>query len=81
MDASKCMRLRLVVEDMEQRRRIVSITHEDSHFGVNRTYATIASKYYWPGLFLNVKQKRNFTFVGIIDILYMIVPPPIVQCM
>ena len=38
--ASKCMRLRLVVEDTEQRRRIVSITHEDGHFGVNRTYDT-----------------------------------------
>ena len=36
--ASKSMRLRLVVEDMEQRWRIVSITHEDGHFGVNRTY-------------------------------------------
>ena len=55
-DASNCMRLRLVVEDTEQRRRIVSITHEDGHFGVKRTYDTIASKYYWPGLFMDVKQ-------------------------
>ena len=52
------MPLRLVVEDKEQRRRIVSIAHEDGHFGVKRTYDTIASKYYWPGLFMNVHVKQ-----------------------
>ena len=33
-----------------------SITHKDGYFGVNRTYDTIASKYYWPVLFMSVKQ-------------------------
>ena len=50
-------RTRLVVEDREQRRRIVSITHEDGHSGVNRTNDTIAAKYYWPGLFMDGKQQ------------------------
>ena len=32
------------------------MTHEEGHFGVHRTYDTIAAKYYWPGLFMDVKQ-------------------------
>ena len=49
--ASKCMALILVVEDTaEQRPRIAGIdsvpTRMHGHFGVNRTYDTIASKYY-----------------------------------
>ena len=32
------------------------MTHEEGHFGVHRTYDTIAEKYYWPGLFMDVKQ-------------------------
>ena len=51
------------MEDTEQRRRIVSITHEDGHFGVKRTYDTIASKYYWPDLFMNVKQHVILLFL------------------
>ena len=27
---------------------------QGTHFGVNRTNATIASKYYWPGLYTDV---------------------------
>ena len=47
---------RLVVESVDKRQRIVSLTHDDGHFGVNRTNATIASKYYWPGLYTDVKS-------------------------
>ena len=46
-DSDGSTRVRLVVEDAEQWRRIVSVTHEDGHFGVKRTNDTKASKYYW----------------------------------
>ena len=49
---------RLVVENLDQRQRIVSltVTHDDGHFGVNRANSTITSKYYWPGLYTDVKS-------------------------
>ena len=47
---------RLLVESIDTRQRIVFLTHDDGHFGVNRTNATIASKYYWPGLYIDVKS-------------------------
>ena len=46
---------RLVIEVLEKRRRIVSSTHDGSHLGLNRTNDMVASKYYWPGLFTDVK--------------------------
>ena len=46
---------RLVVEDPEKRKRLVSSVHDSSHFGVNRTLDMICSKYYWPGLTSDVK--------------------------
>ena len=45
----------LVVESVDKE-GIVSLTHDDGHFGVNRTNATIASKYYWPGLYTDVRK-------------------------
>ena len=53
-------------------------TNEDGHFGVKRAYDTIASKYY---CIIQCETTCNFTFVGIIDIFYMIVPSPIGKCM
>ena len=46
---------RLVIEDVEKRRRIIRSTHDGSHLGLNRTNDMVASKYYWPGLFTDVK--------------------------
>ena len=46
---------RLVVESVDKRQRIVSLTHDDGHFGVNRINVTIASIYYWPG-YIDVKS-------------------------
>ncbi len=51
---------RLVVEDVEKQRRIVSSTHDLSHFGVHRTNDTVSRKYYWPGLFKDVKRYVSF---------------------
>ena len=44
---------RLVVESVDKRQRIVSLTHDDCHFGVNRRNA---SKYYWPSA-INIDVK------------------------
>ena len=52
---------RLVVEDSEQRKRIAANTHDGSHFDLNRTNDMIASKYYWPGLFTDMKTYVSFT--------------------
>ena len=46
---------RLVVEDLELRKRIVANIHNTSHLGLNRTNDMVASKYYWPGLFKDVR--------------------------
>ena len=40
---------RLVVEDQEQRKRIVATIHDSNHLGINRTLDLVCSKYYWPG--------------------------------
>ena len=55
--ASKCMALRLVVEDIRSNGGELYrfSTHEDGHFGVKRTYDTIASKY-------NVKQHVSWYY-------------------
>ena len=50
------MTSRLVVEDVEKQRRIISSTHDLSHFGVHRTNDVVSRKYYWPGLFNDVKS-------------------------
>ncbi len=52
---------RLVVESVEQRKRIVASTHDGSHLGLNRTNDMVASKYYWPGLFTDVKEYVSYT--------------------
>ena len=36
---------RLVVEDLEKRKRIISSSHDGSHMGLNRTNDIIAGKY------------------------------------
>ena len=41
---------RLVVEDIAQRKQIISAIHDTSHLGVNKTQDMVAGKYYWPGL-------------------------------
>ena len=46
---------RLVVENREQRKRIIASIHNASHLGLNRTNDMVASKYYWPGLFVDVR--------------------------
>ena len=38
------------MEDITQRKRIISSVHDSNHLGVNRTHDMVASKYYWPGL-------------------------------
>ena len=49
---------RLVVEEPEQRKRIISINHDKKHLGVNRTNEMVAQKYYWPGVY-----KDNTSYV------------------
>jgi len=41
---------RLNVEDIGQRKQIISSIHDTSHLGVNRTNDMMACIYYWPGL-------------------------------
>ena len=47
---------RLVVEDKEQRERIIGAIHDPSHMGVNRTLDMITAKYYLPGQTNEVKE-------------------------
>ena len=51
---------RLVIEDVEKRKRIISSTHDASHLGLNRTNDMVAGKYYWPGLFTDVKTYVSY---------------------
>ena len=46
---------RLVVEDPDRRKRIVSSIHDTAHMGLNRTTDMVSGKYYWPGLTSDVK--------------------------
>ena len=45
---------RLVIEDREQQKRIISSIHNECHLGMNRTNELVAKKYYWPGLYKDV---------------------------
>ena len=45
---------RLVVEDSEQRKRIISIIHDKNHLGVNGPNEMVAQKYYLPGVYKDV---------------------------
>ncbi len=47
---------RIVVENKEQRERIISAIHDPSHMGVNRTLDMITAKYYWPSQTNEVKE-------------------------
>ncbi len=47
---------RMVVEGVDQRKRIICQVHDANHFGVNRTNDMVAAKYYWPGLHVDVKK-------------------------
>ena len=51
---------RFVVEDVEQRHRIISSIHNSSHFGVNRTTDMVSDKYYWPSLTLQVRSYVSY---------------------
>ena len=51
---------RLVVEDVAQRKRIISSIHDANHLGVNRTNDMVACKYYWPGMFKNIQDYVSF---------------------
>ena len=44
-----------MIEDPDQRKRIVSSIHDTSHMGLNRTTDIVSGKYYWPGLTSDVK--------------------------
>ena len=46
---------RLVIENPDQRKRIVSSIHDTSHMGLNRTTDMVSGKHYWPGLTSDVK--------------------------
>ena len=45
----------LYIEDVDQRKRIISSTHDAGHLGINRTNDMVAGKYYLQGLFTDVK--------------------------
>ena len=47
---------RLVIEDPQRRRRIITNIHDSSHLGTNRMQDMVAEKYYWPGLTKDVKD-------------------------
>ena len=47
---------RLVVEDPDRQKRIVSSIHDTAHMGLNRTTDMVSGKYYWPGLTADVKS-------------------------
>lgn len=57
---AKSVNPRLVVEDFEKRRRIIATSHDLGHFGVHRTNDIISKKYYWPGLFNDVRNYVSF---------------------
>ena len=59
---------RFVVEEMTKRCRIISHTHDGSHFGVNRTEDVVSEKHYCPGL---TKDIRLHVSIIIIIVVYI----------
>ena len=48
-------KMKLVVEDVQKRKRILTNAHDSGHLGVNRML-DLVSKYYWPRLSEEVKE-------------------------
>ena len=45
---------RLVIDDSDKQKRILSSIHGDNHLGIHRTNDLISKKYYWPGLYKDI---------------------------
>ena len=57
-DSYQCtihMKMKLVVEDVQKRKRILTNAHDSGHLGVNRML-DLVSKYYWQRLSEEVKE-------------------------
>ncbi len=67
--ATKPVTPRLVIEDLDKRKRIVASSHNLSHLGVHRTNDTVSSKYYWPGLFNDVQNYVSCNVIQYCNIL------------
>ncbi|KMU85729.1 hypothetical protein CIHG_03769 [Coccidioides immitis H538.4] len=47
--------LRRVVDDLEQRRQILHMMHDEfGHKGREGTYSTLQARYWWPGMYKDV---------------------------
>lgn len=53
---------RLVIDDKEKRKRIVSTIHDAGHMGIHRTSCLIAKKYYWPGMYKDISDYVSIVF-------------------
>ena len=45
---------RIVIENGDKRRRIISSIHGSNHLGVHRTNHLVSKKYYWPGMYSDI---------------------------
>ena len=45
---------RLVVENEDMRKRIVSSVHDQAHLGRDKALSSIKSRYYWPDMYNDV---------------------------
>jgi len=48
---------------MEDRQRIVASAHDSSHLGLNRTIDLVKTKYYWSGLYSDVKKYASIIII------------------
>ena len=43
---------RMVVENRDKQKRVISNVHSSNHLGVHRTNHLVSKKYYWPGIYM-----------------------------
>ena len=54
---------RMVVENRDKQKRVISNVHSSNHLGVHRTNHLVSKKYYWPGMYKDICAYASVTMI------------------
>ena len=54
---------RMVVENRDKQKMVISNVHSSNHLGVHRTNHLVSKKYYWPGMYKDICAYVSVTMV------------------
>ena len=56
----KTCKPRLVIQDTEERQRIVATVHNQAHLGRDKIVSELNMRYYWPNMYTDVSVYVSF---------------------